>query len=333
MAGPKYVDDFADPPFEWGGEVYSGLGSEDAKELVTSKITETMASAEEMKTLLLTYLDNLNTAIQEYNVGTVTVVDVADPTLDSTTITAPTIPSDGTLFTDLLTRVINDLQSGATGLDAVVEQAIWDRADARLAVQEAKDQAEIEDYFAARGFDMPPGAMAGRLQEHTNERARNRTDLNDKIIIQSSNLAQANSQFIIKVAQEIKSDLLTKETEIFAARSAAQTEKNKAIVEKYDVQIKEMDVKARAAIAELTAGVDAYGAVQGLRERLAEAMANIAMQAMASLYGATNANVSLSHQTGRDQSESFNHGETRQMGYGRDQSLTESHPFEDEAVS
>lgn len=333
MAGPKYVDDFPDPPFEWGDEVYHGLGAEEAKTLVVDNIGTMMTTAEEMKTLFITYLENLNTAIQEYNVGTITVADVADPTLDSTTITAPTIPSDSTLFTDLLDRVIADLQSGATGLDATVEQAIWDRADARLTVQEAKDQAEIEDYFSSRGFDMPTGAMAARLQEHTNERARNRTDLNDKILIQSSELAQKNSQFIIGVARELKKDLLTLDMEVFKARSEAQTEKNKAIVEKYDVQIKELDVKVRASIAELTAGVDAYVAVQGLRERLSESMANLAMQFAASLYGATNTSVSLSHRTGRDQSETFSHGEDRSMRYGRDQSLQESHPFEQEAVS
>lgn len=253
------------------------------------------------------------------------------PTLDGTTITAPTIPSDGALFATLLARLITDLGSGATGLDPTVEQAIWDRADARLTVQEAKDQTEIESYFSSRGFSLPAGAMAGRLQEQINERARNRTDLNDKILIQSSELAQKNSQFIIGVARELKKDLLSNEMEVFAARSAAQTEKNKALVGKYEIDVKAVELEVRAAIAEVEANLGGYSAISALRERISSGLANLAMQFSSSLYGSVNMNASLKDSTGRSESESFEHRETRSMSYDRSQSLSERHPFEEEA--
>jgi hypothetical protein len=114
---------------------------------------------------------------------------------------------DTTLFTPLLARIINDLQTGATGLDATVEQEIFDRARARQTIEFNKTQTEIEDYFAARGFELPPGAMAGRLQEQASEQARNLLDLNGKIMIEQAELAQKNSQFILGLAKDLEAVL------------------------------------------------------------------------------------------------------------------------------
>jgi len=114
---------------------------------------------------------------------------------------------DTTLFTPLLARIINDLQTGATGLNTTVEQEIFDRARARQTIEFNKTQTEIEDYFAVRGFDLPPGAMAGRLQEQASEQARNLLDLNGKIMIEQAELAQKNSQFILGLAKDLEAVL------------------------------------------------------------------------------------------------------------------------------
>ncbi|MGB3212984.1 MAG: hypothetical protein WBB19_19940 [Desulforhopalus sp.] len=114
---------------------------------------------------------------------------------------------DITLFTDLITRLQTDLQAGATGLDPEVEQSIYDRAIARQDVEDARVQSETEDYFSARGFELPTGAMAGRLAEQANEIARNRTELNGKILEEQARLAQANSQFIIGASRDLEAVL------------------------------------------------------------------------------------------------------------------------------
>lgn len=111
------------------------------------------------------------------------------------------------LFTAILTRLITDLQSGATGLDPIVEQEIFDRALSRQTIEFDKTQQEIEQYFAARGFDLPPGAMAGRLQEQSSERARNVLDMNGKIMIEQAELAQKNSQFSMQLAKDLEAVL------------------------------------------------------------------------------------------------------------------------------
>ena len=119
--------------------------------------------------------------------------------------------------------------------------------------------------------------------------------------------------------------------DIFRWRSEAQTEKNKALVEKFKEEIAAAALQVQADIAVLEAEVSAYNAIQALRERLAESFANIAMQGFASSIGSINTNLGMSHQTGRDQSETFSHTESRGMSYNRDQSETESHPFEPKA--
>jgi hypothetical protein len=135
-------------------------------------------------------------------------IDPADlPTTITDSLSWVASSYDTTLFTPLLTRIINDLQTGATGLSATVEQEIFNRARARQTIEFNKTQTEIEDYFAVRGFDLPPGAMAGRLQEQASEQARNLLDLNGKIMIEQAELTQKNSQFILGLAKDLEAVL------------------------------------------------------------------------------------------------------------------------------
>ena len=141
-------------------------------------------------------------------------VPIALPTIDTSAlalITAPEssitttinwseIPLSSTLYDLLVARITADLTTGATGLDAAVEEEIFDRALTRQAIEDDKAQEEIEEYFSSRGFDLPTGAFAARLAEHLNERQRKTADLNTTIMKEQADLAQKNSQFIIEQA-------------------------------------------------------------------------------------------------------------------------------------
>jgi len=354
------------------------------------------------------------------------------PTVDLSSLTPAEMPEeitaaiawiesahDTTLFADLLTRIRNDLQSGATGVGAVIEQEIFDRALARQNIEEDKAQAEIEDYFASRGFDLPPLAMAARLAEHTNSRLLRTADLNGKILIEQADLAQKNSQFVISAAKDLEAvlrDFTSKqndrsldyakavaanaiaiyvaavqayvavaeankmyvevqvenlkaiveynkglissfaaEAEAYGVIVEAQSKANDAvigifeadvkgydaetraqsaaqqiIIEEYKLKLQNGDIQLRKAIAEIEAELQAFGTESSLREKIAEAMANIAMQSVASAYGSVNASVGLSHQTGRSEADHYTHSEGRTIGYDITNTLHESHPFEEE---
>jgi len=111
---------------------------------------------------------------------------------------------DDTLYSAILARLLADLSSGTGGLGGTIEQDIFDRELARLAIEENKIQTEIEEYFSSSGFDLPTGALAARLQEHANGRAMRMLDANQKIAIDQADLAQKNNQFVISASREFE---------------------------------------------------------------------------------------------------------------------------------
>ena len=323
---------------------------------------------------------------------------------------------DTTLFAELLTRIRADLVSGATGLDATVEQGIYDREKARQEIEEDSIQQEIEDYNT--GFDLPTLAKAARLAEHANSRAMRLLDINGRISQSQAELAQKNSQFIINAAKELESVLrdftnkrndrsldyakavaanaiaiyaesirayiataeankmyvevqvenlkavveynkglissFAAEAEVYGTVIEAKGKKNEAIIgafeadvsgyeaetkaleasqtiliEEYKLKLQNGDIQLRKAIAEVEAGLKAYEIESMLRRGVAGDMANIAMQSVASAYGMVNANIGLTHQTGRHESESFTHSESRGEDFNHSEGINESHNYEE----
>ena len=97
----------------------------------------------------------------------------------------------------LNTKLYDNLSEGGTGLDEATEQAIYDRATARLATEEQAAYDQIMNLFAGNGYMLPPGALAGQVLEIENKILRTREDINNDILIQQSKLAQENTHFII----------------------------------------------------------------------------------------------------------------------------------------
>jgi len=103
-----------------------------------------------------------------------------------------------TLRNGIISRLISTLEPGATGLDPAVEQAIYDRALGRQELANAKLYTEAEQYFSARGFELPTGALSSKLQEISIEVARNNSNLNSDILVEQAKLEQSNFQFAIE---------------------------------------------------------------------------------------------------------------------------------------
>lgn len=99
-------------------------------------------------------------------------------------------------------KLLSDIQNGGTGLAEDVEEAIWQRALAREEIKKEKIYNEAEDYFASRGWIIPPGALAGRLQEALSEMERADSQINYEVMIEQAKLAQNNTQFILTLAVE-----------------------------------------------------------------------------------------------------------------------------------
>lgn len=97
----------------------------------------------------------------------------------------------------------------STGIEANVEQAIWDRARAREDVTAIRTSDTIRNNMAGRGFPVPPGAMAVALMTATQEAIDKNSSLSRDIAIKQAELEQSNRQFAINAGIQYEGQLLT----------------------------------------------------------------------------------------------------------------------------
>jgi hypothetical protein len=105
-------------------------------------------------------------------------------------------------------KLLYIVENGGTGLDSIVEAAIWDRALSRKQIGDAAKHEEAERYFSSRGFNIPQGALVARLDELLTERARAEDDINHEIMIKQAELAQTNTHFAITSAIQYESSIM-----------------------------------------------------------------------------------------------------------------------------
>lgn len=175
------------------------------------------------------------------------VFDVDKP--DGVEYEEPAYSSD--LFDALVAKLINDIQESSSGIDPKVEEALYDRAVNKLNAEMNKQQQDTEDYFASKGFHLPPGALSGRLLELQNGNIKAHTDLLNDIIVQRSNLVQQNIQTLISGANNLEGllrqtfdSVQNRELTKAQAISTASVEVYNAEIKKYlaDVQKYQQDI-------------------------------------------------------------------------------------------
>ncbi len=114
----------------------------------------------------------------------------------------PTYDSD--VYSDLLAKILNDIQHGGTGLSEAVEQELYDRFLARTFTENERLYTETENYFAARGFTLPPGMLAAALNETNQQISRNNMEASREIHINQAELAQKNTHFILELGTKLE---------------------------------------------------------------------------------------------------------------------------------
>jgi hypothetical protein len=121
--------------------------------------------------------------------------------------------SADSLKSAVLTKLVALVNAGGTGLDATVEAQLWERFLQRKETENAKLYNDAENYFAGRGFDLPPGALSGRLNEISIEIARANGIANNDITIEQAKLAQTNTQFYLDTAWKSSIAILAEEAD------------------------------------------------------------------------------------------------------------------------
>jgi hypothetical protein len=155
------------------------------------------------------------------------------------------------IWADLLAKVLNDIRNGGTGLGALVEDELYDRALARQETENQRLYQEVEDYFEARGFSLPVGAMAGRLAEAAREISRNNTTINSEIMIDQAKLAQTNTHFMVDKGIQLEGML----RDFFNAQATRAFEAAKVIatvgIEIFNARVNKFNAKVQAYQAEI----------------------------------------------------------------------------------
>ena len=212
---------------------------------------------------------------QPGNLNNITVPTITIPSYTLADLTNELSFSEPIYSSDLqdaLKAVLKDfVENGGTGLGEDVEAALWARARARQDLLNERTYNEAEEYFASRGFTIPPGALGGRLTEALTEQTRGDTQLNYEISIEQARLARAQSEYSLKAALELEGQDKEKFTvmanrTLEAAKAAAQV-----ITDLYDMKIRAYvaryeasKIKVEAAKIQVEAAVAANESIVGI---------------------------------------------------------------------
>lgn len=82
-------------------------------------------------------------------------------------------PLQSDAFDDATNWLIDEITNGGTGINADVENALWQRARDRLIADGRSVEAQIAVGYSAKGYSMVAGAMLVKMDEARFERARN----------------------------------------------------------------------------------------------------------------------------------------------------------------
>lgn len=114
----------------------------------------------------------------------------------------------------LRAKILSGIQNGGTGLGSEVEGAIWNQAKLRTASENARLYEEALNFWSARGWTVPPGALSGRLYEVSVEQSRALADVNEKIMIEQARLAQEMEKFITTAGLQLEQQAMNYSNEV-----------------------------------------------------------------------------------------------------------------------
>jgi hypothetical protein len=134
---------------------------------------------------------------------------------DGSDLTAPSIDFswnedyyDSTLLNSVSSRLTTML-AGGTGLPPSIEQAIWDRGRAREDVIARKATQEAYEEFAARGFALPTGALAGRVAEVWQKNREAGSTYSRDVAVKQAELEIENLKYSVTTGIQLEGQLMT----------------------------------------------------------------------------------------------------------------------------
>jgi hypothetical protein len=253
------------------------------------------------------YLENLATFIKNFTPNFIDLdFDIEAINVENYT---PQRPSE--LGDQIMAELMGELAEGGSGLDEDVEQAIYDRAQARQDITNERTYDEALSFFASRGWVVPPGALDAKLTEAKTEQTRADAELSKDVMIKQAELAQQNQHFIIQSALAG----LGQEVALYAADVTWSTARIDAAIKSYDVwmqhetnriqiMLREAEINLNILLENYKVQTEAIRAGAQIYAQLAaSAMSSVSAAAQMSYHGGYDYNQNDQNQTIRSYSE------------------------------
>jgi hypothetical protein len=194
----------------------------------------------------------------------------------------------------LFTKLLTIIEDGGTGLGSDVEALIWARMRQRQEIENARQWLEAENYFAGRGFDLPPGALSGKLNEISIDIARSNVNTNNDITVEQARLAQTNTHFALGESYKATVSILGDEANRLVAYNkttcdvyVAKLEGAKASISKFvsilDSMVKYIGAKVGLYQADISLGgleIESKYKTSELKVRISIAQAEVKIKEM-----------------------------------------------------
>jgi hypothetical protein len=103
-------------------------------------------------------------------------------------------------FDEATNWLVNSITNGGTGIDSVVEEQIWQRGRDRVVIDGLRAESQVMNDFASRGFGLPSGAMAARLQEIRFEQLGKTQEMSREAAIKQADMTVENLRFAVGMA-------------------------------------------------------------------------------------------------------------------------------------
>lgn len=142
-------------------------------------------------------------------------------------------------YNELKDRVLN----GGTGLNPVVEQAIWDRARNREDINAKRSRLEVLRTEAARGFVRPSGSSLAALDTLAQETQNKVSDLSREISIKQAELEQRNIEFALQQAISLENLLIQNNNNVLNRAFDMQKQIQMLSIEIYKVQLQKFQIE------------------------------------------------------------------------------------------
>lgn len=165
------------------------------------------------------------------------------------------------------------IQNGGTGIPADVENQIWERSRSRELQEAQRREEEVVSQFAASGFTLPTGALAGMLQNIQQDVANKVSSHGRDVAIKQAEIAIETVRFAVSEALKYRLAAISAALEywknyllpydIAAKRALAEADwKTKfynSAIEYFKAETHLYDSMVRAQSTQISAEMEAYG--------------------------------------------------------------------------